>query len=131
MYFNPRIHTVVPGFLDLQGLFKAYCASDCFLNMTIADSGPMMVNYSIALGTPVISFNIGVAQDLVIHKKTGYIAELKNSEDVAQGLEFIHNLSVEERIKMSEECRALIAETESVLPWYEQIYENWEEDYRF
>lgn len=131
IYLNYKIHTVMPGFLNLQGLFKAYCASDCFLNMTIADSGPMMVNYSIALGTPVISFNIGVAQDLVIHKKTGYIAELKNSEDVARGMEFIHNLSVEERIKMSEECRAHIAKVESVLPWYEQIYENWEEDYRF
>lgn len=128
MYLNPKIHTITFGFLSLQGLLKAYCASDCFLNMTIADSGPMMVNYSIALGTPVISFYIGVAQDLVVHKKTGYIAELKNSEDVARGMEFIHNLSVEERIKMSEECRAHIAKVESVLPWYEQIYENWDQD---
>ncbi len=128
MYLNPKIHTITLGFLSLQGLLRAYCASDCFLNMTIADSGPMMVNYSIALGTPVISFYIGVAQDLVVHKKTGYIAELKNSEDVARGMEFIHNLSVEERIKMSEECRAHIAKVESVLPWYEQIYENWNQD---
>lgn len=129
MKLNPKIKVIMPGFLDLQGLFKAFNASDCFLNTTIADSGPMMVNYSIALGTPVVSFYIGIAQDLVVHKKTGYIAKIKNSGDVACGMEFIRNLSPEKRRQMSENCRSQITKVSPKTQWVNEIYDNWDEEF--
>lgn len=64
-----NVNIIMPGFLSENELFEVYCAADVFMSTTIADSGPMMVNYSIACGTPVVSFPIGVAQDLVMHKK--------------------------------------------------------------
>ncbi|WP_455667736.1 glycosyltransferase [Phocaeicola sp.] len=121
-----NVKVIMPGFLDIHGLFRAFCASDCFLNMTIADSGPMMVNYSVACGTPVVSFYIGIAQDLVEHKKTGYIAQFKDSVDVARGMEFIFRLSKEERKQMSENCKHQIAKVKPNIDWADDIYENWD-----
>ncbi len=102
-YF-PDINILNIGFVNLDTLYKAFCASDCFLNSTIADSGPMMVNYSFASGTPVVSFPVGIAMDLIVHKKTGYIADYKNSTNLANGIIYLHSLSQEDRIQMSKEC---------------------------
>ena len=45
-----------------------------------------------ACGTPVIAFNTGGVPELVEHMKTGYIAEYKNSDDLANGVElFLSN----------------------------------------
>lgn len=122
---HPKAKLITLGFLDIHGLFRAFCAADCFLNMTIADSGPMMVNYSMNTGTPVVSFYIGIAQDLVEHQKTGYIAKYKDSEDVALGMEFILNLSPEVRQQMTEDCKQQIDKVRPKINWVDDIYDNW------
>lgn len=122
---HPKVQVVMSGFLDIHGLFRAFCASDCFLNMTIADSGAMMVNYCMACGTPIVSFYIGIAQDLVEHKETGYIARYKDSEDVACGIEYIMQLPMEARLQMFENCKGRIAKVMPKINWANDIYENW------
>jgi glycosyltransferase involved in cell wall biosynthesis len=86
-------------------LASAYAAADFFVCPSVEDSGPMMINESIMCGTPVVSFDMGVAQDLVHSRKTGYRAELKNSADLARGIRYMLDLSAEEARRMSEECR--------------------------
>lgn len=103
------LNCILTGRLTEEKLFKAYCASDCFLSTTIADTGPMMVNYSISLGIPVIAFKIGVAASLVIHKKTGYIAKYKDVKDITNGLLYIHSLSKEEYFVMQKNCKIEIS----------------------
>lgn len=88
-------------------LASAYAASDVFVCPSIEDSGPMMINESIMCGTPVVSFEMGIAPDLVLTGKTGYRAELKNSADLARGIQAILDLSPEESRSMSESCRQL------------------------
>ena len=91
---------------DLR-LASAYQAADVFVCPSIEDSGPMMINESVMCGTPVVSFEMGVASDLVITGKTGYCAMLKNSEDLATGINYILNLTPEQTKTMSQECRDL------------------------
>jgi glycosyltransferase involved in cell wall biosynthesis len=75
------------GFLDnTTGIASAYQAADLFLCPSIEDSGPSMINQSLMCGTPVVSFEMGVSPDLVISGLTGYIARLKDCNDLAQGL---------------------------------------------
>lgn len=105
---SKNVKVIAPGFLSLDDLFQAFCASDCHISPSIADSGPMMVNYSIACGTPVVSFNIGVARDIVLHKETGYIAEYKDSYDIAVGLEWLYNQSEESRNRIRQNCLDLM-----------------------
>jgi glycosyltransferase involved in cell wall biosynthesis len=85
-------------------LAAAYQSAEMFVCPSIEDSGPMMINESIMCGTPVVSFKMGVASDLVITKKTGYCAQLKNSEDLARGIKYILDLSPEQAESMSKQC---------------------------
>lgn len=106
----PGVNIKNLGCLDIQQLMTCFCAADCFVSTTIADSGPMMVNYSIALGVPVVSFPIGVADDLVIHKTTGYLAKYKDVEDVSNGILYIYGLDDNEKKLMSDNCVRIINE---------------------
>lgn len=88
-------------------LALAYQAADVFVCPSIEDSGPLMVNESIMCGTPVVSFDIGVALDLVFTGKTGYRAKMKDSLDLSQGIKFILELSESKAQEMRGNCRSL------------------------
>lgn len=103
------------GYLKTEGeLAKAYQASDLFVCPSIEDSGPLMINQAIISGRPVVSFEMGIALDLVHTDRTGYRAKLKDSIDLAYGIERIINLSDYEWIEMSKRCRELGLETCSI-----------------
>jgi glycosyltransferase involved in cell wall biosynthesis len=53
----------------------------------IAKNCPLVVLEAMACVTPVIAFNTGGVPELVDHMKAGYIAEYKNSDDLANGIE--------------------------------------------
>ena len=95
------------GYLSHQELARAFQAADIFVCPSIEDAGPMMINQSIMRGTPVISFEMGVALDLVITGQTGYRAKLKDSEDLANGIKYILDLSGQKYKEMCENCREL------------------------
>lgn len=120
---NPNVNLVMPGFLNKEGLLKAFCASNCHLSTSIADSGPMMVNYAISLACPTVSFGIGVALDLIIHKTTGYLAAYKDSQSLCDGLDFIYSLSVEERQAIKNNCIALCEKIKNQRPWQMELYD--------
>ena len=56
-------------------------------------------------GTPVVSFDMEGAPDLVHTGVTGYRAELRNSGDLARGIKFILEQPASEFKRMSEQCR--------------------------
>ena len=56
-------------------------------------------------GTPVVSFNMGSAVDLVRTGVTGYRAALMNSNDLAKGIMQILNLTPVDAQKVSGNCR--------------------------
>lgn len=94
------------GFLNgLLELAQAYQIADVFVSSSIEDSGPMMINESIMCGTPIVSFDMGVASDLVINNKTGYLAKLKDINDLAYGIKKIITMDSENYIKMRKNCR--------------------------
>ncbi len=93
-----------------EDLVLAYQASDVYVSSSVEDSGPMMVNESIMCGTPVVSFDIGVALDLVYTGKTGYRARLKDSLDLSHGIKFILKLSERKAQEMRNNCRNLALE---------------------
>jgi len=90
-----------------EDLVLAYQAADVYVSSSVEDSGPMMINESIMCGTPVVSFDIGVALDLVYTGKTGYRAKLKNSLDLSQGIKFILDLTERKAQEMRDNCRNL------------------------
>tara|TARA_R110002072_G_scaffold296553_1_gene468511 strand:+ start:12039 stop:13328 length:1290 start_codon:yes stop_codon:yes gene_type:complete len=97
--------TKLLGFLDGDKLLaEAYQVADLFVCPSIEDSGPMMINESIMCGTPVVAFDMGVANDLIITKETGYVAELGNSSDLAKGIAYLLSRSSTEMSVISKKC---------------------------
>ena len=78
---------------DGKTLAKYYSAADMLLYPSIADNCPLVVLEAQACGLPVVAFNTGGIPELVEHKKTGYIAEYKNSKDLERGTDFMSSLS--------------------------------------
>ena len=104
----------------------AYSAADLFLFPTRADNLPLVLQESIACGTPIVSFKVGGVPDLVRSKITGYLAEPENIQDFANGIvELLEAKSL--RSQMSTRCRE-IAEKEYALQIqagrYVKIYEE-------
>lgn len=95
------------GYLNFEELSLLFQASDIFLNASIEDSGPMMINQAIMSGTPVVAFNMGIAQDLVITNKTGYLAILKDFQDFARGIKNIISLNDKDYNLIRMNCREL------------------------
>jgi glycosyltransferase involved in cell wall biosynthesis len=93
------------GNLDYDSLVMAYNAATLFLNSSIEDSGPTMINQSIMCGTPVVCFEMGVAADLVINGHTGYVAKLRNTMDLAKGIFSILKLGDLEYEQYCQNCR--------------------------
>lgn len=104
--YLPFTYTLL-GYLSHTELPKAFQAADVFVSASIEDSGPMMINQSIMCGIPVVSFEMGVALDLVITGETGYRAKLKDSNDLANGIKEILELNESEYKIMCANCRKL------------------------
>jgi len=101
----PFAHQYVGFLMGDVMLAAGYQAADVFVNASIEDAGPMMINESILCGTPVVSFEMGVAVDLVHTDKTGYRASLKDEQDMAAGLRRILELNDKASHEMRERCR--------------------------
>lgn len=100
----PAIHL---GFVSSDRLKSiAYSAADLFVLPTRADNLPLVLQESMACGTPMVSFKVGGVPDLVRPGITGYLAEPGNSQDLCDG---IVKLLEDERLRasMSHNCREI------------------------
>jgi glycosyltransferase involved in cell wall biosynthesis len=71
---------------DDRSLALAYCAADVFVSASLEDAGPMMVNESLACGTPVAAFEVGTAADWVRPGQSGALARLGDAADLARAI---------------------------------------------
>jgi glycosyltransferase involved in cell wall biosynthesis len=93
------------NYLSIPKLSNAFQAADIFVSASIEDSGPMMINQSIMCGTPVVSFDVGVAIDLITNNKTGYRVELKNSEKLANAICVLIKKNTIQHKEIKKNCR--------------------------
>jgi len=100
-----QIPIIQTGFLNEDKLIIAYQAADVFVSTSVEDSGPLMINQSIMCGTPVVAFEMGVALDLVVTRETGYIAKLRDSSDLANGIKYVLDLNEHQYDEMCTNCR--------------------------
>ena len=95
------------GILHGDLLIAAYQAADIFVCTSIEDSGPMMINESISFGTPVVSFDMGVASDFLNSGNAGYLVKLGDSEDLAKGMLKLITMDSLSYSKIRENCREI------------------------
>ena len=84
----------------------AYSAADLFIFPTRADNLPLVLQESMACGTPMVSFKVGGVPDLVRPGITGYLATPEDVFDFCNGIvELLEDQNL--RSRMSQQCRAI------------------------
>jgi glycosyltransferase involved in cell wall biosynthesis len=115
------------GYLNSDRLKSiAYSAADLFIFPTRADNLPLVLQESMACGTPMVSFKIGGVPDLVRPGITGYLALPEDTQDFCDGI--VKLLEDEPlRKKMSENCRDIALKEYSLdlqAQQYMQLYQQ-------
>lgn len=84
----------------------AYSAADLVIFPTRADNLPLVLQESMACGTPMVSFKVGGVPDLVRPDITGYLATPEDADDFSRGIvQLLEDDSL--RDSMSQNCRAI------------------------
>ena len=74
---------------DDEMMAAIYSAADVFVSPTLADTFPNAVLEAMACGTPPVTFKVGGCPELVRHMHTGYLAALKDAQDLANGIRLL------------------------------------------
>lgn len=78
------------GYLnDSESLALLYAAADVMVVPSKYEGFGQTVIESLACGTPVVAFDATGPQDTIDHKKTGYLADPYDSDDLAHGIEWV------------------------------------------
>ncbi|NEO43476.1 MAG: glycosyltransferase [Moorea sp. SIO4A3] len=105
-----EIQTLNLGYVSSDRLKSiAFSAADLFIFPTRADNLPLVLQESMACGTPMVSFKVGGVPDLVRPGITGYLAAPEDTEDFSNG---IVQLLEDEKVReeMSQNCREIAVE---------------------
>ncbi|MDJ0744590.1 MAG: glycosyltransferase family 4 protein [Xenococcaceae cyanobacterium MO_167.B27] len=111
---NIDISAIYLGYVDGDKLKSiAYSAADLFIFPTRADNLPLVLQESMACGTPMVSFKVGGVSDLVRHGITGYLAQPEDYQDFSKGIqELLEDTNLRE--KMSQNCRNIAIQEYSI-----------------
>ena len=103
----PDIQSLNLGYISGDRLKAiAYSAADLVVFPSRADNLPLVLQESLACGTPMVSFEVGGIPDLVRPGITGYLAQAENVKDLSNGIiQLLEDESL--RQYMSQECRSI------------------------
>ena len=73
-------------FSPLATIVELYSVAHLFVIPSLQDNLPNTIIESMLCGTPVVGFDTGGIPEMIEHKKNGYLAEYKSSEDLAAGM---------------------------------------------
>jgi glycosyltransferase involved in cell wall biosynthesis len=99
---NQQIADSIPFKTRFMGYLKdeysttlVYNAADVFVAPSLAEAFGYTIYEALSCGTPVVAFDTGGIPDQIMHKENGYLAKYKDSEDIAQGIEFCLNNKIQ------------------------------------
>ena len=93
----PVSHRFMGKINDDETLVKLYSLANVFVFTSLEESMGYTALESIACGTPVAAFNTSGVTDVVKHKKNGYLAELKDTSSLAEGIVWILDKGKDEK----------------------------------
>lgn len=71
---------------DKEKIKQVYNAADVFVTPSLEDNLPNTIMEAMACGVPCIGFRIGGIPEMIDHRQNGYVAEPKDTEDMAKGI---------------------------------------------
>lgn len=108
-FFNalPISHIHLGEIADIVQIAKLYQAADVTVVPSLYETFGQTISEAMACGCPAVSFDNSGQTDIIVHKKTGYLAKYKDAEDLAKGILFC----LENNAELSANAREKILKT--------------------
>lgn len=110
---------------DEQRIVQVYQAADVFVLPSLSENLPNTIMEAMACGVPCVGFNVGGIPEEIDNRKTGYVANYKDADDLARGLQWV--LCEADHDALSKACVRKVAECysqQNVAKRYISIYED-------
>ena len=66
-----------------------YAAADVFVTPSLQDNLPNTIAEAMSCGTPCVGFNLGGIPEMIDHLQNGYVAQYKDVNDLAEGIQYV------------------------------------------
>lgn len=74
---------------DERKIVSVYNSADIFVLPSLEDNLPNTIMEAMACGVPCVGFKVGGIPEMIDHKRNGYVASLRDSTDLAEGIEWV------------------------------------------
>ena len=108
---------------DERRIVEIYQAVDVFVLPSLSENLPNTIMEAMACGVPCVGFKVGGIPEEIDHKRNGYVAEYRDSDDLARGIRWI--LSEADYNQLSQEAVRKVAHSysqQSVAISYLDVY---------
>ena len=92
---------------DERRIVEIYQAVDVFVLPSLSENLPNTIMEAMACGVPCVGFKVGGIPEEIDHKRNGYVAEYRDSDDLARGIRWI--LSEADYDQLSQEAVRKVA----------------------
>lgn len=110
---------------DDKKMALLYNAANITIVPSLSENLSNTIMESLSCGTPVVAFQIGGNSDMVDHKQNGYLAEERNSEDLAKGIEWCLENNINCALSQNARIKVMHNYTiDIVAEQYKRLYES-------
>jgi glycosyltransferase involved in cell wall biosynthesis len=76
---------------DEQRMARLYRAADVFVLPSLSENLPNTIMEAMACGLPCVGFRVGGIPEEIDHRRNGYVAEYRSTDDLARGIDWVLN----------------------------------------
>ena len=108
---------------DDHKIVSIYNSADVYVLPSLEDNLPNTIMEATACGVPSVAFRVGGIPEMIDHKRTGYLANFKDSADLAEGIRW--TLNDADREALASACLKKVAHNysqQSVAMKYIEVY---------
>ena len=108
---------------DDSKIVSIYNSADVYVLPSLEDNLPNTIMEATACGVPSVAFRVGGIPEMIDHKRTGYLANFKDSADLAEGIRW--TLNDADKNALSATCIKKVAHNysqQSVAMRYIEVY---------
>jgi glycosyltransferase involved in cell wall biosynthesis len=104
---------------------RLYASVDAFVLPSLSENLPNTIMEAMACGTPCVGFRVGGIPEMIDHLENGYLANYKDSEDLAKGILYVLDEANHERLATNARQKIINCYGEkAVASRYIEIYGN-------
>ena len=96
---------------DEKQIVAIYNTADAFVLPSLEDNLPNTIMESMACGVPSIGFRVGGIPEMIDHQQNGYVANYRDTEDLASGIHWV--LEEADRAALKQACLQKVAQNYS------------------